>query len=769
MLLLHFRVAWVIASKNTTEKVYRFGIMPKSTNNRFYDPVREGCEARAASYDINVLCDWVGPDWEDLTGKAQASVLNTLIDAKLAGDPDALDGIAVAVVNEDALQEPFQRALAAGMSVICFDSDSFKSSRQAYVGTDNFAFGEQLGKVLLQLRPEGGVFSVATFRGPNLLQRVSGIRFALEGTTWKELPDSILYEDITKPELGLQHFEDLKRSNPELGAIVPTFGTFMEETSLWMNHVNSRDDMTFVVADALPHQIVLMERGFADGLVGQLPYQSGELCIETMLELQQQGNPPRMENNDLLFGTNLSFFLRIPLILPDLKVDMNYVENFRIIGYSSVGLLWAATSGVTAWVVYNWKTRIVQASQPIFLLMIVLGVFIMSSSIIPMGIDDQHNSTGACTAACNATPWLISMGFSMTFSALFSKLWRINRLIQSAQRFSKAKVTVRDVMLPFCILMAANLTILICWTVIDPLHYTRTDHLGTDPWNRIISTYGSCESADGDRSLPYLVSLAVVNFGALAVANFQAYKTRQIRSAYSESKYVGVVVASMTQAGLVGLPVLLLVDEAPQVKYLVRVLLVFVICLAILGFMFVPKILHHRREEETQMQSRVSVSFGPTSYHQDDSGPASGPFPRRSSSLGSGEFLRSGSALARNSCVSSLGWNSAGRSPSEAELGDLLYTSVADIRLAAEAAQAFARKLDAQEENDIENQNERRSDESKSEVGQASSSDSLGFANSRIIASNGQIQNHDSKAYTDAVALRTLLCSVEEEKLYNKS
>jgi hypothetical protein len=61
-------------------------------------------------------------------------------------------------------------------------------------------------------------------------------------------------------------------------------------------------------------------------------------------------------------------------------------------------------------------------------------------------------------------------------------------------------------MAPLCLLFVGHIVVLACWTVIDPLTYVREAE-GTDGWNRIISTYGSCQSNHVGR---YLIPLAFV-------------------------------------------------------------------------------------------------------------------------------------------------------------------------------------------------------------------------------------------------------------------
>ena len=596
LLLLLAMLLLLLASADASpskKQSFNFIIMPKSVNNPFFFPVREGCGARAASIDeFDINCEWVGPSEEEPTGEQQVEILRNVTAAHINGT-HITNGIAISVMNDTSLVEPIAEALAANISVICFDSDAIESGRQAYVGTDNVAFGIQIGKVLEQLRPTGGQFILWTRPGPNLAQRVSGVRQQLAKTgVWKELSDSIVYQDGSLED-AMQQIVKVKQSNKRyLNALIPVMGGPMKDRALWTSFVSQNREMAFVSGDAMPNQINLLEQGFADGLVGQLPYQSGEQCIDTLLDLQLQGNPPRNPSQDMVFGTNLSFLLRVPLVLPNLEVDPNYLGSVRILGYILLALTLTATICLMIWVIRKRQTRIVAAGQPIFLLTILVGISILAMAILPLGAgDDKTSNQEKLNAACMATPWLVTLGFGIIFSALFSKLWRVHRLIRSSMRFSKVQVRIQDVLWPLSVLTLVNVALLTAWTVMAPLEYSRQWHDGTDPWNRPISSYGMCNAAPSTNALPFQVCLILVNFAALSTANFQAFRTRRIKSVLSESKYIAITVASMMQAFLVGLPVLLLVDQEPVAHYVVSVLLIFCTCIAVIGFIFVPKVL----------------------------------------------------------------------------------------------------------------------------------------------------------------------------------
>lgn len=162
-------------------------------------------------------------------------------------------------------------------------------------------------------------------------------------------------------------------------------------------------------------------------------------------------------------------------------------------------------------------------------------------------------------------------------------------------------------MLPFAILLAMNIISLVCWTVIAPLEFVRTNKQGTDPWNRPIGSYGQCKSTSGasGNSIPYLVVIAVVNVTALVVANFESYRARNVLTEFNESSYIAMANASFLQAIVVCVPIIFLTRENPQAFFVVLSVVLFIISGAILGFIFVPKMLSLK---EGQRHATITVT-----------------------------------------------------------------------------------------------------------------------------------------------------------------
>jgi hypothetical protein len=101
--------------------------------------------------------------------------------------------------------------------------------------------------------------------------------------------------------------------------------------------------------------------------------------------------------------------------------DKNQLKNIRIIGYILMSIILISSTGALIWVVINRDLAVVKASQPPFLIIICVGTFIMGTAILPLGIDESIASVKGCSIACMSVPWLISIGFSVCFAALFSK------------------------------------------------------------------------------------------------------------------------------------------------------------------------------------------------------------------------------------------------------------------------------------------------------------------------------------------------------------
>ena len=79
--------------------------------------------------------------------------------------------------------------------------------------------------------------------------------------------------------------------------------------------------------------------------------------------------------------------------------------------------------------------RIIQKSHPSSNNIMLLGIILCLTAIIPMGMDG--GGLVSLPIACGASTWLLTLGFTLAFGSMFSKIWRVHRLATKTKSDSK--------------------------------------------------------------------------------------------------------------------------------------------------------------------------------------------------------------------------------------------------------------------------------------------------------------------------------------------
>jgi ABC-type sugar transport system substrate-binding protein len=397
---------------NSSSSSFTFAVIPKNTNNEFFTVVEQGCLAQSALLSAppstsNVSCLYIGPP--DLDPIAQAGY----IDAIINGTYGKIDGISVSVSDAAIVGSAINRAIQAKIPTITFDSDAQDSLRRAAIGTNNTAFGVELGKVLEQLNPTGGKYGIIAAKAPNILDRVSGLREKLKETKWVEV-ESSWKDSNDDANTALQEMYEFVNEG-DIDAIIPVGGwpMFNSDPQNWKNFVDSNRNLTLVVADTLSVQLDLMNQGYVNGLVGQLPYQMGVMSIDVLMKLVKGE-----EVDEEIFGTALLEVIQFPLNLPEYTVNNNYLGNLSIIAYVLVAVIEVAALAIMTWTYLHRKTRVIRASQPFFLYMVVIGVMVFASAMVFLAFDSGSGrfSQEMLDVSCMVVPWLTTLGFTTIVS-----------------------------------------------------------------------------------------------------------------------------------------------------------------------------------------------------------------------------------------------------------------------------------------------------------------------------------------------------------------
>jgi len=138
------------------------------------------------------------------------------------------------------------------------------------------------------------------------------------------------------------------------------------------------------------------------------------------------------------------------------KPNTNQISYVRWISIAVAALIVTCSVGFTIWVIMHRKKQPVRESQHIFLIMICSGTLIMALTLIPLAIDDKTDSPKVCNIACNSNLWVFPIGLTVCFAALYSKIRRINLIMNAAISFHRLKVSVRDDLPPLIGLLLLN-------------------------------------------------------------------------------------------------------------------------------------------------------------------------------------------------------------------------------------------------------------------------------------------------------------------------
>ncbi len=236
----------------------------------FWTIARTGCEAAQAGLG-NVEVDFRIPS----TGSAaeQQQILDDLV-AK------GVDGIAVSPIDPKN-QIDFLNKIAAQTLLICCDSDAADSKRVCYIGTDNFAAGQEAGKLIKEALPNGG--KIMVFVGyadaQNAKDRFGGIKKELEGSNI-EIID--LRTDDTDNVRAQKNAEDTLVKYPDISCLVGLYNYNGPAILNAVRGANMQGKVKIVCFDENAETLDGVASGDIYGTVVQQPFEFGKQSITKM-------------------------------------------------------------------------------------------------------------------------------------------------------------------------------------------------------------------------------------------------------------------------------------------------------------------------------------------------------------------------------------------------------------------------------------------------------------------------------------------------------
>jgi ribose transport system substrate-binding protein len=282
-LLLVLSLIGVVACNRTTKK--QIAVIPMGRSHVYW--VSAHAEAVKASQEENVDIIWNGPASEsDFSGELQ--IVENMINQHV-------DAICLAPIDRKALANAVDRAAAAGIPVIIWDSPVDSTTFVAQVATDNYAAGQlgagRMGEIL---HGKGRIVEVACQPG-------SASTMAREQGFEDKIKQSYPEIRIVDKRYGMADFaksmmvaENMLTAFPDLDAMFGSNETSTVGAARALS--SSKSKVKLVGFDSSPTLIEGLKDGVIDSLVTQNPFDMGYKSVKAAVSRLHGGTVEHVQN-----------------------------------------------------------------------------------------------------------------------------------------------------------------------------------------------------------------------------------------------------------------------------------------------------------------------------------------------------------------------------------------------------------------------------------------------------------------------------------------
>ncbi|XP_070573335.1 gamma-aminobutyric acid type B receptor subunit 2-like isoform X2 [Ptychodera flava] len=244
------------------------------------------------------------------------------------------------------------------------------------------------------------------------------------------------------------------------------------------------------------------------------------------------------------------------------------------------------------------KHRYIKMSSPYINNLIIIGGILCYSSIFVIGLDSPSISDFAFEMVCSARSWLLAVGFTLAFGAMFSKTWRVHSIFTNL-KMKKRVIRDRKLFTIVCVLLLVDVVVLLSWEIRDPLKRVKVEaREEIDPEGDdnvfVIPVMQHCESV---QMSVWLATIYVYKGVLMVFGCFLAWETRHVSiPALNDSKYIGMSVYNIVVACMIGAALSFVIKNDPNAAFGIISLFILFCTTITLCLVFVPKILELRRD-----------------------------------------------------------------------------------------------------------------------------------------------------------------------------
>lgn len=290
-------------SRHEPSKTLQIALVAKALDSEWWQRVKTGAE-EAAKADPNVHLAVLAPERE-VNIDQQVSILEDQITR-------GARALAVAPAGTAELIPVLDRARAAGIPVVIFDTDIAWPSKKTFVGSDNRKAGHLAGEYIAKTL--GGTGKVAVIRGILGVQthedRVAGFRDAIHDSPGIDLV--AVQPANSQRDLGMSVMENLLTRYPDLRAVFASNDQMALGAAEAIAARNLTGKVVIVGIDATQEGVRAVAAGRLSADVAMYPERLGHDAVEAAIKAAR-GEPlePRIDVGEaLVTKENSGQFLR---------------------------------------------------------------------------------------------------------------------------------------------------------------------------------------------------------------------------------------------------------------------------------------------------------------------------------------------------------------------------------------------------------------------------------------------------------------------------
>ena len=275
-----FKLADRIVEKVKKGETLNFKVIYHNTGINFAMVLKRGTEEAAKEFGVNA--EFTGPVEPNV--EAQVAMIENFIASEV-------DGLAVSNVSAEALNPVIERAIAAGIPTVSFNSDAPGSKRLAFFGQDLVQSGRTQAEILIEYMGEKGkvlIFSCDAAAAWSL-DREKGVREILA-----KYPD---IQVLTTVNTGVEEYtayaaiENALLANPDVTGIATLDAVTTPLVGRYILRNGLVGKIKHVGHDLLPETLQNIKAGATNASLSQDPFKQGYLPVKALYEFIVKGVP----------------------------------------------------------------------------------------------------------------------------------------------------------------------------------------------------------------------------------------------------------------------------------------------------------------------------------------------------------------------------------------------------------------------------------------------------------------------------------------------